>query len=63
MVVSGKQGVKVAKEVPGVLVDPATYVLQGKNEPEGLFDYDDWLIRQQAAGRSGHSHRHAADPE
>jgi hypothetical protein len=49
-VVSGKQGAKLAKEVPGVLVDPATYAPQGKNAAEGLFDYDDWLMRQQAAG-------------
>ena len=48
-VVSGKQGAKLAKEVPGVLVDPAAYAPRGKNEPDGLFDYDDWLMRQQAA--------------
>jgi hypothetical protein len=48
--VSGKQGAKLAKEVPGVLVDPAAYALQRKDGPEGLFDYDDWLMRQQAAG-------------
>jgi hypothetical protein len=48
-VVSGKQGAKLAKEMPGILVDPAAYAPQGKSEPEGLFDYDDWLMRQQAA--------------
>jgi hypothetical protein len=48
-VVSGKQGAKLAREMPGTLVDPAAYAPQGKTEPAGLFDYDDWLIRQQAA--------------
>ena len=48
-VVSGKQGAKLARALPGILVDPAAYAPQGKTEPAGLFDYDDWLIRQQAA--------------
>jgi len=48
-VVAGKQGAKLAREMPGILVDPAAYVPRGKIEPAGLFDYDDWLIRQQAA--------------
>jgi hypothetical protein len=49
-VVSGKNGAKVAAQVPGVLIDPAAYAPQARAEPEGLFDYDDWLKRQQAAG-------------
>jgi hypothetical protein len=48
-VVSGKQGAKLARELPGILIDPAAYAPQGRTEPTGLFDYDDWLIRQQAA--------------
>jgi hypothetical protein len=49
-IVSGKQGVKLAAKTPGVLVDPAAYAPQPKADSEALFDYDDWLIRQQAAG-------------
>jgi hypothetical protein len=48
-VVSGKTGAKLATEAPGVLIDPATYALHGRGEPEGLFDYEDWLVRQQTA--------------
>ena len=47
---SGKQGAKLAAKTPGVLVDPAAYAPQPKADSEALFDYDDWLIRQQAAG-------------
>jgi hypothetical protein len=50
-VVPGKRGAMLAAKTPGVLVDPAVYAPQAKNEPETLFDdYDDWLIRQRAAG-------------
>ena len=48
--VSGKQGVKLASKTPGVLVDPALYDPRVKGVSDALFDYDDWLIRQQAAG-------------
>ena len=51
VIVSGRAGAKLAAKTPGVLIDPAMYVPQAKNEPETLFDdYDDWLIRQRAAG-------------
>ena len=49
-IVPGRQGAKLAAKTPGVLIDPAVYVLQARTEPETLFDYDDWLMRQQAAG-------------
>ena len=49
-IVPGRQGAKLAAKTPGVLVDPAVYVSQAGTEPEPLFDYDDWLMRQQAAG-------------
>lgn len=48
--VSGKQGVKLAAKTPGILIDPAVYGTQAKDGSDALFDYDDWLIRQQAAG-------------
>ncbi len=49
-IVSGKQGAKLAAGKPGVLVDPAVYGLSATIDSEPLFDYDDWLTRQQAAG-------------
>jgi len=49
-VVTGKRGARLAAEVPGVLIDPAAYFPSAKDQPEGLFDYDDWLMRQRAAG-------------
>jgi hypothetical protein len=49
-VVSGKKGAKLAAQAPGVLVDPAVYAPQPPHDPDALFDYDDWLWRQQAAG-------------
>ncbi len=49
-VVPGRQGAKLAAKAPGVLIDPAVYVPQARTEPETLFDYDDWLMRQRAAG-------------
>jgi hypothetical protein len=48
-VVSGRQGAKLAARVPGVLIDPAQYGHQTEANPDTLFDYDDWLERQQAA--------------
>ena len=53
-VVSGRQGAKLAARIPGVLVDPAAYD-SADSRPAGtgsglLFDYDEWLTRQQAAG-------------
>ena len=50
VIVPGRQGAKLAAKIPGVLIDPAVYVTQAGTEPEPLFDYDDWLTRQQAAG-------------
>jgi hypothetical protein len=49
VIVSGRRGAKLAAEIPGVLIDPAAYA-QTKTEPEPLFDYDEWLMRQRAAG-------------
>jgi hypothetical protein len=43
-------GYRLAAKIPGVLVDPAEYAPQAATEQETLFDYDDWLTRQQAAG-------------
>src|SRR5689334_10406593 len=48
-IVPGRQGAKLATDIPGILVDPAMYLPQASTGPETLFDYDDWLIRQQAA--------------
>src|ERR1700733_2583386 len=48
-VVSGKRGAKLAAAIPGALVDPAAYSPSGNDDSEGLFDYDYWLMRQQAA--------------
>jgi len=49
-IVPGRQGAKLAAKAPGVLIDPAVYAPQARTEPETLFDYDDWLMRQKAAG-------------
>ncbi|MGH3224819.1 MAG: hypothetical protein ACRDPY_40095, partial [Streptosporangiaceae bacterium] len=49
-IVSGKQGAKLAAKTPGVLVDPAAYGQRATMDSEPLFDYDEWLMRQQAAG-------------
>jgi hypothetical protein len=49
-VVPGKKGAQLAAKTPGVLVDPAAYAPQAKADSEPLFDYDEWLMRQQAAG-------------
>jgi hypothetical protein len=46
----GKNGAKLATQVPGTLIDPAAYFPAKKDELGGLFDYDDWLIRQREAG-------------
>ena len=50
VIVPGRPGAKLAAKIPGVLIDPATYVPQARTEPETLFDYDGWLMRQRAAG-------------
>ena len=49
-VVSGRQGAKLAAQTPGVLVDPAAYGVPAAADAGPLFDYDEWLTRQQAAG-------------
>jgi len=49
-VVSGRQGAKLAARIPGVLVDPAAYGSPPAAGSGSLFDYDEWLTRQQAAG-------------
>lgn len=49
-VVPGKAGAKLAAGVPGVLVDPAQYKGQMEHAQEPLFDGDEWLERQLAAG-------------
>lgn len=49
-VVPGKQGVRLAAEVRGVMVDPAMYDPRVKPSSDMLFDCDEWLMRQQAAG-------------
>jgi hypothetical protein len=49
-VVPGKQGARLAAEIPGVPVDPALYDPRTASGPDALFDCDEWLIRQQAAG-------------
>jgi hypothetical protein len=49
-VVSGKRGARLAAITDGVLVDPAAYGWQSGTDSEPLFDYDEWLWRQQAAG-------------
>jgi hypothetical protein len=49
-VVSGRQGAKLAARIPGVLVDPAAYGSPPAADSGSLFDYDEWLTRQQAAG-------------
>jgi hypothetical protein len=50
VIVSGRRGAELAAKIPGVLIDPAAYAPQTKTEPEPLFDYDNWLMRQRAAG-------------
>jgi hypothetical protein len=49
-IVPGKYGAKLAAKVRGVLVDPAQYDTRPEAVPDTLFDCDEWLIRQQAAG-------------
>ena len=49
-VVSGKRGVQLAAKTQHVLVDPAVYDPRAKSSADVLFDYDDWLMRQRAAG-------------
>jgi hypothetical protein len=50
VIVPGRKGAELAAKIPGVLIDPAAYAPQARTEPEPLFDYDDWLMRQRAAG-------------
>jgi len=50
VVVSGRQGAKLAAQTSGVLVDPAAYGVPAAADSGPLFDYDEWLTRQQAAG-------------
>jgi hypothetical protein len=49
-VVPGRRGAKLAAQTPGVLVDPAAYGVPAAADSGPLFDYDEWLTRQQAAG-------------
>ena len=49
-VAPGKRGAQLAAKVSGVLVDPARYDARPEAAPDTLFDCDEWLIRQQAAG-------------
>ena len=49
-VVSGRQGAKLAARTSGVLVDPAAYGTSAATDSGPLFDYDEWLTRQQVAG-------------
>jgi hypothetical protein len=49
-VVSGRHGAKLAAQTPGVLVDPAAYGVPATADSGPLFDYDEWLTRQQTAG-------------
>jgi hypothetical protein len=49
-VVPGKQGARLAAKMPGILVDPALYDPRAKVGSDALFDCDEWLMRQRAAG-------------
>jgi hypothetical protein len=48
-IVPGKRGAKLAAATQGLLVDPARYDPRAKVNSDALFDYDEWLIRQQEA--------------
>lgn len=48
-VVSGRKGAKLARQVSGVLLDPAQYEPSAEDDPGALFEYESWLKRQQAA--------------
>jgi hypothetical protein len=48
--VAGKQGARLAAKAEGVLVDPALYDPRAKLGSDMLFDCDEWLMRQRAAG-------------
>jgi len=48
-VVPGKQGARLAAEIPGIAIDPAMYDPRADPGPDALFDCDEWLMRQQAA--------------
>lgn len=49
-VVPGKGGVRLAAKLSGIWVDPAQYDAQARGTPDSIFDYDEWLERQRAAG-------------
>jgi hypothetical protein len=49
-VVPEKGGVRLAAKVQGVWVDPAQYGSPAKDAPNCIFDCDEWLERQRAAG-------------
>ena len=49
-IVPGKQGARLAAKTQGVLVNPALYDPRAKIGSDVLFDCDEWLMRQQAAG-------------
>ncbi len=49
-VVPGRRGARLAATTPGVLVDPAAYGSATDRDGQPLFDYDEWLSRQQVAG-------------
>jgi hypothetical protein len=51
-VVPRKRGVRMAAKTRGVLADPALYDPRVASGSDALFDYDEWLIRQQAAATS-----------
>ena len=50
VIVPGRKGAELAAKVPGVLIDPAAYIPLAGTDSEPLFDYDEWLVRQRAAG-------------
>jgi hypothetical protein len=49
-IVPGQRGAKIASECPGALVDPFRYCLGETASPDSLFEFDEWLERQRAAG-------------
>ena len=49
-IVPGVKGAKVVGECPGALVDPFRYKPGDTTVRDPLFEYDEWLERQRAAG-------------
>jgi len=43
-------GVRLAAKAQGVLADPAQYGAEAKDAPDCIFDCEEWLERQRAAG-------------